>query len=124
MTFHFGYFKAITDNPLEMKRGTPPGDIDKEVPFDLPDDTTPDEGGVLTFMTEAVSPNNLTFTMAINDVPVVARKVDSAVLHSEQEVIRATGPFKSGPNKLQIKATGGTGTLRISDIVLHYARTS
>ena len=122
MATHFGYFKVIRDTPrLELTRGTTGGDIDKEVPFDLPGDTSTGDPGVLTYMTDAVSPNNLTFTMAINDIPVVNHRVDSAVLHSEQE---AVGSFHSGLNKLQIKLTGGTGTLVISDIVLHYVRFS
>jgi hypothetical protein len=59
--------------------------------------------------------------MAINGIQVVNHRVDSTVLHSEQEVV---GSFHSGDNKFRIEVTGGTGTLVISDIVLHYVRFS
>jgi hypothetical protein len=124
VAFHFGFFTAIRDKPaIEL---TPGGKIFEEVPFDLQDDTTLGAGGVLTFMTDAVSPNNLTYTMAINEREVINRRVDSAVLHSEQEVVQGGNPItlKHGGNELQIAVTGGTGTLRIRDIVLHYVRVS
>jgi hypothetical protein len=118
MAFHFGFFTVIRDTPrIEL---TPGADIDEEVDFTLPPDTTRD-AGVLTFMTDAASPNNLTYAIAINGTPVAGHRVDSAVLHSEQEVV---GSFRPGPNKLRINVTGGTGTLVISDIVLHYVRLS
>ena len=73
-------------------------------------------------MTDAESPNNLTYTMAINGPPVLPNgRVDSSVLHSEQEVVPG-GSFRHGENELPIKITGGTGTLVISDMVLHYVR--
>ena len=117
VAFHFGFFEVISDPSITLTVG---GDIDADVPFNLPPDTTGDRG-VLTFMTDAASPNNLTYTMAINGTPVAGHRVDSSVLHSEQEVV---GSFRPGPNKLRIEVTGGTGTLVISDIVLHYVRLS
>jgi hypothetical protein len=119
MAFHFGFFTVVpgTDTPISLAPG---GDIDRDLDFHLPPDTTGDPG-VLTFMTDAASPNNLTYTMAINGTTVAGHRVDSSALHSEQEVV---GSFRPGPNKLRIEVTGGTGTLVISDIVLHYVRLS
>jgi len=119
MATHFGFFTVIpgTDTPISLRPG---GDIDRDLDFRLPPDTT-DDLGFLTFMADAASPNNLTYTMAINGTPVAGHRVDSSVLHLEQEVVKA---FRPGPNKLRIKVTGGTGTLVISDIVLHYVRFS
>ena len=119
MATHFGFFTVIpgTDRPISLRPG---GDIDRDLDFHLPPDTTGDPG-VLTFMTDAASPNNLTYTMAINGTPVAGHRVDSSVLHSEQEVV---GSFRPGDNKFRIEVTGGTGTLVISDIVLHYVRFS
>ena len=119
MATHFGFFTVIpgADAPISL---TPGGDIDRDLDFHLPPDTTGDPG-VLTFMTDAVSPNNLTFIMAINGIQVVNHRVDSTVFHSEQEVV---GSFHSGDNKFRIEVTGGTGTLLISDIVLYYVRFS
>ena len=131
MATHFGFFTVIEDpkdTTISLTRGTTGGDIDKEVKFDLPGDTTNDRG-VLTFRTDAVSPNNLTYTIDINDVPVTGHRVDSSVLHSEQKIVKGfkpgqNGGFKPGPNTLGIKLTGGTGTLEISEMVLHYVRFS
>jgi len=119
MATHFGFFTVIpgTNTPISL---TPGHDIDHDLNFHLPPDTTRDPG-FLTFMADAASPNNLTYTMAINGTPVAGHRVDSSVLHLEQEVV---GSFRPGDNRLQIKVTGGTGTLVISDIVLHYVRFS
>jgi hypothetical protein len=119
MATHFGFFTVIpgTDTPISLTHG---GDIDHDLTFHLPSDTTRDLG-FLTYMTDAASPNNLTYTMKINDHPVAGHRVDSTVLHMEQEVV---GSFRPGDNKLQISLTGGTGTLVISDMVLHYVRFS
>jgi hypothetical protein len=123
MATHFGYFTVIEDpneTTLRLTRALG-GDVDKKVDFDLPSDTHTSDRGVLTFRTDAVSPNNLTYTIDINDVPATGHRVDSSVLHSEQKVVKG---FKRGPNTLGIKLTGGTGTLEISEIVLHYVRFS
>jgi hypothetical protein len=125
VAFHFGYWTVIEDDLIELTSGTP--NVDRDVPFDLGDDITLRIGGVLTFMTDAVSPNSLTYRIRINNHNVIAnRMVDSAVLHSEQQVVRAGNPLvlQHGINHLLITVTGGTGTLRISNIVLHYVRLS
>ena len=127
MAFHFGFWTVIKDDLFELTSGTPT--VDKEVHFDLEDDTTLRMGGVLTFMMDPVTPNNLTYSMKINNHDVITnRRVDSAVLHSEQEAItqRPGDPLvlQHGLNHLLITVTGGTGALRISDIVLHYVRFS
>ena len=124
MTTHFGFFTVIQDTPTIVltSPAVPPGNLAEDVKFKLQDDTTLGDGGVLTFMTDAVSPNNLTFTMAINGHLVIPNgRVDSSVRHSEQEAVPG-GVFQHGENELTIKITGGTGTLLISDIVLHYVR--
>lgn len=125
MAFHFGYWTVIEDDLIELTSGTP--NVDRDVPFDLGDDITLRIGGVLTFMTDAVSPNSLTYRIRINNHNVIANRiVDSAVLHSEQQVVRAGNPLvlQHGINHLLITVTGGTGTLRISNIVFHYVRLS
>jgi hypothetical protein len=125
VAFHFGYWTVIEDDLIELTSGTP--NVDRDVPFDLGDDITLRIGGVLTFMTDAVSPNSLTYRIRINNHNVIANRiVDSAVLHSEQQVVRAGNPLvlQHGINHLLITVTGGTGTLRISNIVFHYVRLS
>jgi len=72
-------------------------------------------------MSGTASPSGPTSTPLIWSFEMFNRKVDSTVLHSEQEVV---GSFKPGDNKFRIEVTGGTGTLVISDIVLHYVRFS
>lgn len=130
MSFHFGYWTVIDDNRHTVTSpAVAPEVTEDEVPFDLDNDTTLRIGGVLTFNADAVTPNNLTYSMDINNRAVIInRVVDSTVFHSEQEAITQLPGrplvLKHGENKLLIKITGGTGTLRISDIVLHYVRLS
>jgi hypothetical protein len=126
VSFHFGFWTTIVDRQFDLTPGTPT--VAREVHFHLDDDTTLRLGGVLTFMTDAVSPNNLTYNIKINNLDVINRTVDSAVLHSEQEAIfqHQGDPLvlQHGQNDLLITVTGGTGTLRISDVVLHSVRLS
>ena len=105
-------------------RLTPGGDIDQDVPFELsnPPPATRFDGAVLSFMQDASTPNDLTFTMAVNGTTVLPdTRVDSTVLHAVHERIPVSS-LRNGPNMLQIRVTGGTGTLRISDPVVFYHR--
>jgi hypothetical protein len=128
VSFHFGFWTTIVDRQFDLTPGTPT--VAREVHFHLDDDTTLRLGGVLTFMTDAVSPNNLTYTMHIKNDDngthqVINRTVDSAVLHAEQQVVPGSPLILGhGVNHLLIKITGGTGTLRISNIVMHHVRLS
>jgi hypothetical protein len=115
MAISLAFYEVISTTFTEL---TPGEDIDRDFPFELPDNTA-NSRGVLTYTTDARSPNNLAYSVAINGTAQLNRKVDSSVLHAEQKVV---GGFRPGQNTLTIRVTGGTGTLIVDEIVLHYTR--
>jgi hypothetical protein len=115
MAISLSLYEVISTTVIEL---TPGGDIDRDVTFELPDNTASSRG-VLTYVADARSPNNLAYSIAINGTAQLNRTVDSNVLHAEQKVVSG---FRPGQNTLTIRVTGGTETLIVDEIVLHYTR--
>jgi hypothetical protein len=115
MATNVTHLAVINDGEIRL---TPGGDIDVDLPFTLPDNTA-NRRGVLIYMTDAQSPNNLAYTMALNGAVELRRTVDSTVHHTEHEIV---SQFRAGQNTLRIQVTAGTGVLILSDIVLYYDR--
>ena len=115
MATNVTHLAVISDGSFSL---TPGADIDIDLPFELPDNTA-NRRGVLTYMVDATSPSNLSYSMSINGAEQAGRRVDSTVAHSEHEVVSG---FRAGSNTLRVLVTSGTGTLVVSDVVLFYDR--
>ncbi len=111
-------YSVITDGVVTLIFG---GDIDYETRFDL---TQKLDVGVRSVLTGVVvtlqDATNLTFKLEINDVEVKAfPPINGLERFNIQEVVQAN-LLKVSQNKFNIKLTGGSGSLRFSDVVLLY----
>jgi hypothetical protein len=111
-------YSVITDGVVTLIFG---GDIDYETRFNL---TQKLDVGVSSVLTGVVvmlqNATNLTFKLEINDVEVKAfPPITGSERFNIQEVVQRN-LLKVGQNKFQIKLTGGSGSLRFSDVVLLY----
>jgi hypothetical protein len=115
MATQMSNFKVIASGTVRVQTG---GDIDIDLPFDLPDNT-PAGSGLLTFTINPALPNNLTYTMSLNGTVVITRTVETNIRYVDHEVVSGV---RGGANTLRVLITGGAGGLAFSDIVLHYHR--
>jgi hypothetical protein len=79
---------------------------------------------VLSFMIEPIDPSDLTFKISIingnnTQTKIYSYTIQSNIWRSFHEVI-PPNVLTATNNKLKVEVTGGSGQLRISDIVLLY----
>ncbi|HSL08792.1 MAG TPA: hypothetical protein VK887_12580 [Pseudonocardiaceae bacterium] len=97
------------------------GDVDETFPFAVRGNADLGERAMATLMLRADrSPQNLSWTLQINDAEVITRthnedRFDAAL----QEVFQGS-VLRVGNNTATVRVTGGTGRIRVSDIVIHF----
>ena len=110
-------YKIVTDKHFTLEIG---GDIDWDKDFGLPSNAREDQGGVLLFRVEALSPKNLKFRVNFN-----GRENHKIVLNDNDHHLsfhEAITGIKTGNNNLAFTVESGEGTLNVSDIVLYFKR--
>ena len=102
------------------------GDIDRDFAIGLNTNANVGVRSVLSYEVDTVNPNSLQFRLEITNGNGVTTTVRTSTTSSEvarvfQEVISENTLTLTG-NTLKVTVLSGTGTLKISDIVLWYQR--
>jgi hypothetical protein len=111
-------YVVVSDGVTALEIG---GDIDQTFPFAVRGNAYLSERAMATLILAAVrSPQDLSWTLQINDTEVITRthnedRFDAAL----QEVFRGS-VLRVGNNTATVRVTGGTGRIRVSDIVIHF----
>jgi hypothetical protein len=112
-------YVVVSDGGAVLEIG---GDVDETFPFAVRGNADLGELAMATLMLRADrSPQNLSWTLQINDAEVITRthnedRFDAAL----QEVFQGSA-LRAGPNNTAtVRVTGGTGRIRVTDIVIHF----
>src|SRR5262245_2918702 len=112
-----GDYAILADGQVSLKIG---GDIDHDFPFTLPNTTSLTARAVLSMQMEAEGPpSNLKWSFSINGTKVGAYTHSKDRFGVIQEVV-STGILKTGANTAKVLVESGSGTLKVSDMVLQY----
>ena len=112
-------YAVVSDGVTVLEIG---GDIDQIFTFAVPGNVNLGERAMATLMLAAVrSPQDLSWELQINDRQVITRthneeRFDAAL----QEVFQSRSILRVGSNTATVRVTGGTGRIRVSDIVIHF----
>ncbi len=115
-------YKIIKDDSFTLT-STPPGNS-KEIKFDL-DSPHVEARSILAFKLDLVNADNFRFNVKVNGTQVVERTCSGDRFFTFHEVIPANLLKRKDPgpppeNSIQFTNTNGTGSVKISDIVLWY----
>jgi hypothetical protein len=111
-------YVVVDDRGAVLETG---GDADETFPFAVRGNADLGELAMATLMLRADrSPQDLSWTLQINDAEVITRthnedRFDAAL----QEVFQGS-VLRAGNNTATVRVTGGTGRIRVSDIVIHF----
>ena len=100
------------------------GDIDRSFDFTVPSNATLSGRAILRFMLEAESnPSNLKWKIDVNGTQVYNATHNSDRFAAVQEVFDAS-TLRHGSNRLTATVTSGSGTIKVSDIVIDFQANS
>jgi hypothetical protein len=112
-----GDYVMLQDQPVSLKIG---GDIDHTFPFTIPNNINKSQYAILTLQLQADgNPHNLQWKIDINGEQVQSLTHDTFTFTAIQEVFRSE-ILNSGSNNATVTVLGGTGNLKVSDIVIHF----
>ena len=112
-------YRVISDGNVTLQTG---GDIDHSFSFDLGTGVKHNQHSILQFFfVSGNNANNLSFRFSINGTSVRTINVTGNHFATIHEV--ASGITQNNQNNLEVKIVGGTGSVTVSDIVLHVQRT-
>lgn len=111
-------YAVVSDGVTALEIG---GDVDQTFTFVVPANVNLGERAMATLMLEVDrSPQNLSWRLEINGTQVIT------LTHNEdrfaaalQEVFQGSA-LRAGNNTATVTVTGGTGRIRVSDIVIHF----
>jgi hypothetical protein len=109
-------YAVIIDGTATISRG---GTNFFRQKFNLPDTHNPNVPVVFMFRIEAENANGLTYTIDLNGHDILTLVHSSNRFGTIHEVVGAN-IVHNGENKFQVIATAGTGTLKMSDVVLMF----
>lgn len=111
-------YRVISDGNVTLQTG---GDIDHSFSFDLGTGVQHNQHAILQFFyVSGNNANNLSFRFTLNGTTVRTINVTGnhfATIHEVQ-----SGITQNNTNNLEVRIVGGSGTVTISDIVLHVQR--
>ncbi|MEM7794070.1 MAG: hypothetical protein AAF579_06395 [Cyanobacteria bacterium P01_C01_bin.118] len=115
-------YEFFNDNSFELRIGA---DIDKTLPANIAYDPKPGEGAILMWKHWRTGTGPVSYKVLVNGTEVFAPTIsgDTATknftfLHENM----STNTLNAGENNIEFRVTGGTGTVRISDVVIFYRR--
>jgi hypothetical protein len=113
-----GDYVVLSDSQVVLHSG---GDIDHDFPFSIPNNIDKDQQSILTLQFQADSnPNNLQWKMNVNGTQVASFTHNAFVFTAIQEVF-GSGILNTGANnKVTVTVLGGTGNVKVSDMVIHF----
>ena len=109
-------YAVIIDGTATMVRG---GTNFFRQTFNLPDTTNPNVPAIFMYRVEAENANGLKYTVDLNGKDVLTLVHSSDRFGTIHEVVGAN-TIHNGENKFQVIATGGTGTLKMSDVIIMF----
>ena len=113
-------YVVLSDSQVSLKIG---GDIDHTFPFSIPSNINKNVQAILTMQFQADgNPNNLQWKASINGTQVISATHNSFNFCAIQEVFGA-GILNVGANSAVVVVTGGTGNVKVADMVLHFQAT-
>lgn len=120
-TYYIADYSIFRDSPVTVQKGGG-GDLDKEFRIDLPESLVRSNRSILAYVVDPESNvNNLRIEVAVNGEPVRSSRFGQDLLMTLHEVVGAN-VLKVGTNTVTFTATSGTGSVRISDVVLWWQR--
>jgi hypothetical protein len=109
-------YKIVLDSSASLVRG---GTNFVRQTFTLPSNIVPEQHGILMYRVEAEDPDDLRYTLSLNDHEVVTFTHDTDRFGTVHEVIDPN-VLHNGENRFAAVATAGSGTIKISDVVVHF----
>ena len=110
-------YSILADGQVSLKIG---GDIDHDFPFTLPNTTSLTSRAILSMQMEAEGPpNNLKWSFSINGTKIGGFTHSKDRFGVIQEIV-AAGILAAGANTARVVVESGSGTLKVSDMVLQY----
>lgn len=120
-TYYIADYSIFRDSPVTVQKGGG-GDLDKEFYIDLPESLVRSNRSILAYVVDPeANVNNLRVEVAVNGEPVRSSRFGQDLLMTLHEVVGAN-VLKVGRNSVTFTATSGTGSVRISDVVLWWQR--
>ena len=112
-------YRVISDGGVTIQTG---GDIDKSFTFDLGTAVKHSQPAILQFFfVSSKNSDNLSFRFSINGTAVRTINVTGNFFGTIHEV--QSNVTRNNQNELEVRITGGSGSVTISDIVLFVQRT-
>jgi hypothetical protein len=112
-------YVVVADGTSTLVRG---GTNFVVIDFNLPSNIVTAQRGILMYRMEVEDPDDLHYHITINNKEVVSFIHNSDRFGTVHEVIDAN-VLQFGSNTLSAVANGGDGTVKISDIVVHFQAT-
>lgn len=109
-------YVVIIDGTATMVRG---GTNYYRQTFNVPNNLNQSAKAIFMYRVEADNANDLKYTMDLNGQDVLTLTHSTNRFGTIHEVISGTA-IRTGENKFQVVATGGTGTLKVSDVVVFF----
>lgn len=109
-------YVVLADGQTALKIG---GDIDQTFNFTVPSNVNRNQQAVLTLQMEAENPSALKWKMDINGTDVMSFTHGQDRFCAIQEVFGGIH-LNSGANTATVRVISGGGTLKVSDIVVHF----
>ena len=114
-------YSIFRDSSVTIQRGGG-GDLDKEFHINLPESLVRSNRSILAYVVDPESNvNNLRVEVAVNGTPVRSSRFGQDLLMTLHEVVGAD-VLNVGRNTVKFTATSGSGSIRISDVVLWWQR--
>lgn len=111
-------YAVVSDGVTALQIG---GDVDQTFPFAVPDNAILGERAVVSFMLEADrAPQNLSWRMEINGTQVIGPTHNEDRFTAALQEVFQGAILRVGTNNVTVRVTGGTGRIRVSDIVIHF----
>ncbi|WP_224367827.1 hypothetical protein [Hyalangium versicolor] len=113
---------TATDAPFIVKTGGTPDQLKQEFVFNIPQSIDTQHNAVLMFMVNGTAgSNNLVAQVAINNnVVSTYGPADTALTRPFHEIFPG-GFLKTGNNnKIAVQIVGGSGTFKVSDVVIWF----
>ena len=110
-------YVIVMDGSASMSRAAPNLTNFVRKHFPIPDNIASGRPSVLMYRLEADNADNLKYTVTLNDTDVLTLTHSTDRFGTVHEVVEAN-VLHNGDNRFMVIVTAGTGTLKISDVVL------
>lgn len=112
-------YRVIRDNGFTIQTG---GDIDRSFDFNLGTAVRHNQRAILQFFyVSSSNASNLSFRFRINGSTVRTINVNGNSFGTVHEVVNS-GVTRDNSNEIEARIVGGSGSVTLSDVVLHMQR--